>query len=77
MALARATIMRPNLLLADEPTGNLDTANRASIVLDLLDDLNDGGLTLDGRHPRRVAVARRADRILVLVDGRLEQAAAP
>ena len=69
VALARATIMRPKLLLADEPTGNLDTAS-GKVVLELLDDLNDEGLTLVvvTHNP---TVARHADRILVLVDGRL------
>ena len=71
VALARATIMRPKLLLADEPTGNLDTASGRQ-VLDLLDRLNDDGLTLIvvTHDPN---VARRADRILVLVDGRLRK----
>jgi len=71
VALARATIMHPKILLADEPTGNLDTKSGA-VVLDLLDRLNDEGLTLVvvTHDPR---VAQRADRILVLVDGRIER----
>jgi putative ABC transport system ATP-binding protein len=69
VALARATIMGPRVILADEPTGNLDTASGRQI-LDLLDHLNDGGLTLVvvTHDPN---VARRADRIIVLVDGRI------
>ena len=69
VALARATVMGPRLLLADEPTGNLDTASGRQ-VLDLLDRLNDEGLTLVvvTHDP---AVARRADRVIVLVDGRI------
>jgi len=70
-AMARATIMRPKLLLADEPTGNLDTAS-GKVVLDLLDELNDEGLTLVV-VTHDAAVARRADRILLLVDGRLSR----
>jgi len=68
-ALARATILGPRLLLADEPTGNLDSASGRQ-VLDLLDRLNDEGLTLVvvTHDP---AVARRAQRVLVLVDGRV------
>ncbi len=71
VALARATIMKPKLLLADEPTGNLDSAS-GRVVLDLLDGLNDDGLTLlvVTHDPN---VARRADRILVLVDGRIRK----
>jgi putative ABC transport system ATP-binding protein len=69
VALARATVMHPSILLADEPTGNLDTASGRQ-VLDLLEDLNRSGLTLIvvTHDP---AVARRAGRILVLVDGRI------
>jgi len=67
VALARATITRPRVLLADEPTGNLDT-NSGRHILDLLDRLNDEGLTIIvvTHDPN---VARRADRTLVLVDG--------
>lgn len=69
VALARATVMSPALLLADEPTGNLDSASGRQ-VLDLLDRMNDGGLTLIvvTHDP---AVARRADRALVMSDGRI------
>ena len=68
-ALARATVMDPRVLLADEPTGNLDTASGKQI-LDLLDRMNDEGITLVvvTHDPN---VARRADRIIVLVDGRI------
>ena len=69
VALARATIMGPKLLLADEPTGNLDTASGRQ-VLELLEGLRKGGLTLVlvTHDPN---VARRADRLVVLVDGRI------
>jgi putative ABC transport system ATP-binding protein len=69
VALARATIMDPRVLLADEPTGNLDTASGRQI-LDLLDRMNGEGITLVvvTHDPN---VARRADRIIVLVDGRV------
>jgi putative ABC transport system ATP-binding protein len=69
VALARATVMGPRVLLADEPTGNLDTASGRQI-LDLLGRMNSEGLTLVvvTHDP---TVARRADRIVVLVDGRI------
>ncbi len=69
VALARATVMGPGLLLADEPTGNLDSKSGTQ-VLDLLDRLNENGLTLVvvTHDP---AVARRADRALVMTDGRI------
>ena len=68
-ALARATVLEPKLLLADEPTGNLDTASGRH-VLEILEQMNAGGLTLIvvTHDP---AVARRARRVLVLKDGRV------
>jgi putative ABC transport system ATP-binding protein len=69
VALARATVLEPKLLLADEPTGNLDTASGRQ-VLELLEQMNAAGLTLVvvTHDP---AVARRARRVLVLKDGRV------
>ncbi len=73
VALARATILRPKILLADEPTGNLDSKS-GRVVLDLLDGLNDDGLTLIVvTHDARVA--HRADRVIVLVDGKIAKRA--
>jgi len=68
-AIARAVVMGPRLLLADEPTGNLDTRSGRQ-VLDLLAALNADGLTLVvvTHDPD---VARRADRVVTLVDGRI------
>jgi len=67
VALARATVLEPKLILADEPTGNLDTASGRH-VLELLEQMNAAGLTLIvvTHDP---AVARRARRVLVLKDG--------
>jgi putative ABC transport system ATP-binding protein len=69
VAIARSIIMGPRVLLADEPTGNLDTKSGKQ-VLDLLDRLNEEGITLIvvTHDP---TVARRADRVIVLVDGRI------
>jgi putative ABC transport system ATP-binding protein len=75
LAIARAVAMRPQVLLADEPTGNLDSRS-SGVVLDLLDRLNAEGLTLlvVTHDPR---VARRADRVLILADGRLVHRVTP
>jgi putative ABC transport system ATP-binding protein len=69
VALARATVLEPKLLLADEPTGNLDTVSGRH-VLEILEQMNAAGLTLIvvTHDP---AVARRARRILLLKDGRV------
>jgi putative ABC transport system ATP-binding protein len=69
VALARAMVMGPRLLLADEPTGNLDSAS-GGLVLDHLDALHAGGLTLVvvTHDP---TVAERAGRTLHMMDGRI------
>jgi putative ABC transport system ATP-binding protein len=70
IAVARALVHRPELVLADEPTGNLDEETGARI-LDLLDELlRDSGTTLlCVTHSREVAA--RMDRILTLKEGRV------
>jgi len=70
VAVARALANRPGLLLADEPTGELDSAN-ATAVLDLLDRVRadrDATLVLVTHNPE---VARRARRHLTMLDGRI------
>ncbi len=69
VAMARALVCGPRLLIADEPTGNLDTGTSAQ-VLDLLQQLRQHlGLTvIMATHD--LAVSARADRRLHLVDGR-------
>lgn len=69
-AIARAVVHEPALLLADEPTGNLDSENGARI-LDLLGDVNrqSGATVLVATHD--LAVAGAADRVLEMRDGRL------
>ena len=70
VALARALVHEPSLVLADEPTGNLD-ADIGRQVLDLLTHLaRDTGTTLL-LVTHASAVADEADRVLTLVDGRL------
>ena len=72
VAIARAIAGNPSLLLADEPTGNLDT-DSGEEVLDLLSELNETGSTIVivTHDP---ACARRAERIEYLLDGRLVDA---
>lgn len=71
VAIARALSHRPAVLLADEPTGNLDDAN-AEVVLELLDRLvrKTGGTMLVATHSARVASF--CDRVIELHNGRLE-----
>ncbi|MGZ6588041.1 MAG: ABC transporter ATP-binding protein, partial [Solirubrobacteraceae bacterium] len=71
VALARALANNPRLLLADEPTGALDTES-AKRALDLLEALREqhGMTVIVVSHD--IAVAERADRVLHLVDGRIE-----
>ena len=70
VALARALVMRPPLILADEPTGNLDTKS-ANEVFDLLREINrtSGAAILMVTHNEQLA--RRCDYIREVVDGRL------
>ena len=64
VAIARATILHPSVILADEPTGNLDQATGKQVI-DLLEQLNSGGISLilvthdagiGGRAPRRIQI---------------------
>ena len=74
VAIARALSHGPAVLLADEPTGNLDDAT-AELVLDLLDDLvrRSGGTMLIATHSE--TVASMCDRVLELHAGKLEERA--
>lgn len=69
IAIARAMVMRPALLLADEPTGNLDSKAGQDII-ELLENLNRQGVTLM-LITHDPAIGGRAGRRLRLVDGRL------
>lgn len=72
VALARASAPRPQILLADEPTGNLDEANGAAIV-DLLFGLRDrhGATLVLVTHSH--SLAQKCDRVVRLRDGRIDQ----
>ena len=70
VALARAFAPRPKILLADEPTGNLDSTN-GSAIMDLLFDLRDqfGATLVLVTHD--LELAKRCDRAIALADGRI------
>ncbi|WP_265109453.1 ABC transporter ATP-binding protein [Halosolutus halophilus] len=71
VALARALVNDPAIVLADEPSGNLDTDTEAEI-LDLFAEFHDAGTTMVVvTHERHVA--ERAERIVHLLDGRIER----
>lgn len=76
VALARALANRPALLLADEPTGNLDhrTSERVMAVLEEL-HRNHGLTSVIATH--NLQLAQRADRLLSLADGKLTEAVVP
>ncbi len=68
VAICRALINRPPLIFADEPTGNLDSANGAAVLELLLDLRRERGSTLVMvTHSREIAA--RADRVITLRDG--------
>ncbi|MEP2029552.1 MAG: ABC transporter ATP-binding protein [Paracoccaceae bacterium] len=74
VALARASAPRPDILLADEPTGNLDGTNGAAII-DLLFGLRDrhGATLVLVTHSN--SLAARCDRVIRLRDGEIDEAA--
>jgi putative ABC transport system ATP-binding protein len=70
VAIARATVMQPALILADEPTGNLDRATGEE-VMRLLEELNQGGVTLMV-VTHDASLGARARRQLLMEDGALQ-----
>lgn len=69
VAIARAVVTKPKLILADEPTGNLDSANGEE-VMNLLTQLNEGGTTII-MVTHSPADAEKAHRIVQLFDGHI------
>ena len=70
VAIARATITEPSVLLADEPTGNLDQKSGHD-VMKTLESLNDRGITLI-MVTHDIALGKRSKRSIKMVDGRIE-----
>jgi len=71
VAIARALVNNPRLLLADEPTGNLDSAN-ADMVMALFRRLNAGGITLI-MVTHNMELARQAGRTITIRDGKISE----
>ena len=76
VAIARALAVNPAIVLADEPTGNLDSKS-ADTVFELMRDVNRASGTSFLVVTHNMALARRCDRIIEVVDGRITGAAAP
>ena len=74
-AIARALVTGPRVLLADEPTGNLDT-DTGDEIMSLLTKLNEDSRLTILMVTHDASVAEKAHRIIRLVDGRIEQATA-
>jgi len=69
VAIARSIVMEPKVLLADEPTGNLDSSSGKEIVK-LIEELNAGGLTLIVvTHDKQIG--KRSNRVVRLLDGKV------
>ena len=69
VAIARAVVMQPSVVLADEPTGNLDTTSGAEVI-SILERMNAGGLTL-ALVTHDPQIADRARRRVRMLDGRI------
>ena len=69
VAIARSIVMEPDVLLADEPTGNLDSSSSKEIIK-LIEELNQGGLTLVVvTHDKQLG--RRSNRLIELLVGKI------
>jgi putative ABC transport system ATP-binding protein len=70
VAIARALFMKPDVILADEPTGNLDTRN-GRVVIDAFEELNAQGQTIV-MVTHDLSIAEEAPRVIAFRDGRME-----
>ena len=71
VAIARALVTNPTIILADEPTGNLDSKS-ASVVMDVLENVNKRGKTVVV-VTHNMEVANRTKRIIYIRDGKIER----
>ena len=69
VAIARSIVMEPDVLLADEPTGNLDSTSSKEIIK-LIEELNKGGLTLIV-VTHDTDIGSRSERLIELLDGKI------
>ncbi len=72
VAVARAVVGRPSLVLADEPTGNLDCGNAARVI-DLLEEVQSEGTSVLLATHDNMLIAARPQRTIALVDGIVEE----
>ena len=72
IAIARALINQPRIILADEPTGNLDSENSRRVIDLLKQTTNEYGMTLL-MVTHDADIAKQADHCIHLVDGRIQQ----
>jgi len=76
LSLARAFINEPSIVLADEPTGNLDSEN-SKLILDLMTDLHRNKKSTIALVTHEPEVAKQAERIIVMDDGKIVQDSLP
>lgn len=70
VAIARALVTKPAIVLADEPTGNLDTSS-GNDILSIIDEMHDKGNTIIiVTHDKNVA--KRANRVIEIIDGKIK-----
>lgn len=74
-AIARAVVILPAVILADEPTGALDSANGRRVIALLRQCVSDGRAVVVATHDHEIA--RQADRVIVMQDGRIVESYAP